>query len=79
LTISFKKAFAGGHEEQPCEVKSSTTTGRSLAEAIAGINPRTKPSKTGMRGAIAFLQVLVSLTVLRWLDRLVTEYLNTIW
>src|ERR1700722_16070252 len=33
---SFRKTFAGGQDEQPCDVKSSTTTGRSAAIAATG-------------------------------------------
>src|SRR4029077_11255773 len=60
LDISFRKAFAGRQDEHPCDVNSSTTTGRSPAKAIAGTKPRTRPTKTKTRSAIAILRDCVS-------------------
>ena len=56
LDISVRKASAGGQDEQPCDVKSSTTTGRSPADATMGKRPRARPAKIGMRSATAILQ-----------------------
>src|ERR1700722_8836532 len=38
--------MAGGQDEHPCEVNSSTTTGRSAAPALNGTRPARNPSTT---------------------------------
>jgi hypothetical protein len=63
-------------DEQPCDVKSSTTTRRSPADAIAGKKPNTRPTRSGMRNVIAGLQGWVP-TSFRVLGRFVTFRADT--